>query len=170
MVERVVGPGHASDPGKRELDWDQDETTSVTYRPGGIGGRNLPTEEQTTQESGTWPGAGRAPRGIAGTTSNLAVAGALPAAEGTTSGNYSNVHKDNHYAVNKVEERRTVAPGKVKRLSVAVLVDQTLTSAQQTALRKPHGRRRARSGPSLERRPGRPDRSQPDAVRQINSS
>jgi flagellar M-ring protein FliF len=135
MVERVVGPGRAAIRVSAELDWDQDETTKVTYAPSGPGGRNLPTEEKATQEA-YGPGATRAPRGVAGATSNLAIAGALPAADGTSGGQYSNILKENHYAVNHVEERRTVAPGKVKRLSVAVLVDQTLTPAQQTALRK----------------------------------
>jgi flagellar M-ring protein FliF len=142
MVERVLGPGRAVIRVSAELDWDQDETTSVRYRPGGVGGRNLPVEEQSTRET-YGPGSPRPPRGIAGITSNLTSpepprTGGGPGGVGqaASSGQYSNTHLDNHYAVDKVEERRVVAPGKVKRLSVAVLVDQTIAPAQQIALRK----------------------------------
>jgi flagellar M-ring protein FliF len=135
MVERVIGPGRAAIRVSAEMDWDQDETTSVTYHPGGVNGRNLPIEEQNTRES-YGPGSPRSPRGIAGTASNLTLPSAVAGTDPTRGGQYSDTHLDNHYAVNRVEEHRVVAPGRVKRLSVAVLLDQTITPAQQTALRK----------------------------------
>lgn len=133
LVERVVGPGRSAIRVSAELNWDQDETTSETFHAGGENGRNLPTEEQSTRETLS-PGSPR-PRGIPGVVSNLTLPGATASVAAGGSGQYTNIHQTSRYAVNKTVEHRVVAPGKLKRLSVAVLLDQTITPAQQSALR-----------------------------------
>ena len=50
-------------------------------------------------------------------------------------GDYKDSQTNRTYVVNKVTEHRTTAPGKIKRLSVAVFVDTKIDSAQQHALR-----------------------------------
>lgn len=138
LADQVLGPGRAAIRVSADLNWDETETTSETYRPGGPNGKNLPMEEQRTTET-YGRGAGQAPRGVPGVTSNLnspAVARAPElGARSADGGQYTNSHMDNRYAVSKVVERRVTPPGKVRRLSIAVLLDQKVTMVQQAALK-----------------------------------
>lgn len=134
LVEQVLGPGRAAIRVSAELNWDQTETTSETFQPSGLKGRNLPAEEEATTET-YGRGATRTPRGIPGVPSNLSVpAAAAPPADLAAAGQYTNQHVSSKFVVNKVVERRIVAPGQVRRLSVAVLLDQSISPAQQQAL------------------------------------
>jgi flagellar M-ring protein FliF len=135
LVEQVLGPGRAAIRVSADLNWDQTETTSETFQPSGAKGGNLPQEEETTTET-YGRGAPRPPRGIPGAASNLSIPPAVPpAADPAAAGQYTNQHASNKYVVNKVVERRVAAPGKIRRLSIAVLLDQSISPAQQRALK-----------------------------------
>jgi flagellar M-ring protein FliF len=131
----VLGPGRAAIRVSADLNWDQTETTSETFQPSGAKGGNLPQEEETTTET-YGRGAPRPPRGIPGVPSNLSIPPAVPlAADTAAAGQYTNAHVSNKYVVNKVVERRIAAPGKIRRLSIAVLLDQSISPAQQQSLK-----------------------------------
>ncbi len=136
LVEQVLGPSRAAIRVSAEFNWDQTETTSETFHPSGPKGQNLPTEQQTTTEI-YGRGAPRPARGIPGITSNLqAPSAAAEAAAAAAAGQYSNTNVSNKYAVSKVVQRVLAAPGKLRRLSIAVLLDQSTPVSQQTALKQ----------------------------------
>jgi flagellar M-ring protein FliF len=133
LAEQVVGPGKAAIQVSADLNWDQTETTREEYAPGGLNGRNLPVEEQSTTES-YGPGGYRPAEGPPGTTSNLQPP-AIPRGTTEETRNYNNTQTNNRYAVNKVVERRITAPGKIRRLSIAVLLDADVGAEKQQALK-----------------------------------
>jgi flagellar M-ring protein FliF len=133
LADRVLGQGRTAIRVSAELNWDETETTSETFHPSGPNNGNLPLQDQETTES--YAGRTVRPvRGVPGVSSNLAAPAALGPAS-TVPGQYSNTSTKHEYAVSKVVERRVAAPGKVRRLSIAVLLDQTLSAAQQQALK-----------------------------------
>ncbi len=133
LGDRVLGEGRAAIRVSAELNWDQTETTSETYKPSGPGGKNLPLSQQSVTEIYSQRPT-RPVGGIPGVTSNLAAPAAVgPVAAGA--GQYNNTNIKNEYAVSKVIEKQIAAPGKIRRLSIAVLLDQTISLAQQTALK-----------------------------------
>src|SRR5262249_34918073 len=91
-----------------------------------------PVQEQDTRESYA-PHSARPASGIPGATSNLQPLSVTGSSEG--SGQYTNTRTDRHYVVSKVVQRRIEAPGKIRRLSIAVLLDQTIGMRQQEALK-----------------------------------
>lgn len=134
LADRVLGPGKAAIRVTAELNWDQMETTSERYQPGGPNGRNLPVEEQNTTETygdGVTPPA----RGTPGVASNLtAPPGTRGASVTENAKRYLNSQTNNRYAVNKVLQRRVSAPGEIRRLSVAVLLDESVGIAKRQTL------------------------------------
>jgi flagellar M-ring protein FliF len=72
---------------------------------------------------------------MAGTASNLDENGTTDSANRTQTGAYNNSRISNKYAVNKVVERKVSAPGKVRRVSVAVLLDGKISLPKQRALK-----------------------------------
>jgi flagellar M-ring protein FliF len=132
LGDQVLGPGRAAVRVSAELNWDQTETTSETFKPSGPGGKNLPTQDQATTETYA-PRSARIPRGVPGVASNTNAP--VVVGDARDGGQYTNSRTEHHYAVSKVVERRVAAPGKVRRLSIAVLLDKTISRAQQEALK-----------------------------------
>lgn len=156
IAERIVGAGKAMVSVRAEFNWDQTETTSETYKPAGTNGGDLTTQQQTDYErysgkkpdsDATTPPTTPAPNGTAsgtpGAASNMGngngTNGADEKKDDADSENakgrlYDKTRKDVNYAVNKVVEKKVVAPGKLRRVNVAVLLDQT-AGAQGAALK-----------------------------------
>lgn len=111
LLTPLVGNGHAVVKVKAALDFDKKETTSETF--GNTKGA-LPVNEATSKETYTGTGANGA-TGVLGPTGGVTT--------GAGQGNYSKESADRAYAVDKVTEQVQTAPGKVSRLSVAVLLD-----------------------------------------------
>lgn len=135
LADQVLGPGKAAIRVSADLNWDQMETTSETYRPSGPNGQNLPIEEQVRIET-YGRRLGRLAGGAPGVASNLGrpvPASGSPA--GSEPGQYNSSDTQQRYVVNRVVERRIAAPGKIRRLSIAVLLDGTISRVQQAALR-----------------------------------
>jgi flagellar M-ring protein FliF len=137
LAEQVVGPGKAAIQVSADLNWDQTELTSETFRPGGPNGRNVPIEEDTSTET-YGSRVHRPASGVPGVSSNLnepvAAAATVSPVELGQPGQYRNTRAKNRYAVNRVVERRVTAPGKVRRLSIAVLLDQGVGLTHQRKL------------------------------------
>jgi flagellar M-ring protein FliF len=114
MLDRVLGPGHAVVRVNAELDYASTETTSQTYvSASGV----PPLTEATTSEAYKGPGAGAG--GVLGQTWPT-----LTGAAGTGSGGtYSKSERTVDNPVGSVVTKAQGAPGTVKRLSVAVVLD-----------------------------------------------
>jgi len=128
MLTASFGPGKAKVTVSADLDFDQKSTTNETFEspttlPGATG--PVASAESTKQESYGSDAANTA--GILGT--NGTPATPTPAANG----GYTLDQRDVKYALNHAVETTNSAPGKVNRISVAVMVDEKAISADQVA-------------------------------------
>ncbi|MGN6331570.1 MAG: flagellar basal-body MS-ring/collar protein FliF [Motilibacteraceae bacterium] len=130
MLDRVVGPGHSVVRLTADLDYDSTDTTTEKY----VYDKTVPpVASSTTTEK--WSGAGgTAVGGVLGP-DNISV----PAGSATPGANtYQKDSATVNNAVGKVVEQRKSAPGTVRKLNVAVLLDTrtagTIDPAQVQAL------------------------------------
>lgn len=118
MFEEVVGAGKAIARVSVELDFNQVDTTEELFDPEG----QVVRSEQLLNEDSALPGS--TPQGIPGVKGNLATYNETgDGAAGGTNANRNNVTRN--YEVSKTVKRIKSATGKIKRLSVAVMVDGT---------------------------------------------
>ncbi|MEV4636038.1 flagellar basal-body MS-ring/collar protein FliF [Actinoplanes sp. NPDC049548] len=124
MLDAVVGPGHAVVTTTAELDFDQTSTTTETYSSDPS---VAALSESISREA--YNGNGNGTGGVLGP-DNVQV----PNAAGTAgTGQYENSTNVRNNAVNKTTEARKSAPGSIKRLNVAVLLDATTAGAVNQA-------------------------------------
>mgnify|MGYP005840664731 CR=1 FL=1 len=121
MLDGVVGPGSAVVRVSAELDLDQVETEREIYQPAAAGAGVLLSRRETREQ---YRGTGEpAAIGIPGISSNTAAPPAV-ARGGTGTDQYERTEVASDYRVSREVERRVRPPGDVRRLSVAVLVDE----------------------------------------------
>ncbi len=113
LLERVYGAGKAVAMVTAELDFDRKETTSVSYND------PVPRSEQRTEERSS--GEGQQPGGETGESN-------IPGYDyniGTGTGEYSyeRIEEVINYEVGEVRTYLQEAPGKIMRLSAAVIID-----------------------------------------------
>ncbi|MEV6344515.1 flagellar basal-body MS-ring/collar protein FliF [Actinoplanes sp. NPDC051851] len=118
MLDRLVGPGHAVVTTTADLDFDQTETDSKQYSSD----PSLPSLSETSS-SETYSGSGTGSGGVLGP-DNIQV----PNGSGSN-GQYANKNDARQNALNEVHEVRRKAPGSIRRLNVAVLLDSTTAGA-----------------------------------------
>jgi len=119
MLEKVLGPNTASVRVAVDLDLDSVETTEEIYDPDKS---VILTEQQTEQSSTGGPGV----IGIPGVASNISLGGVTSAAGSV---NYKKLETTINYEVSKTIQHKVQKPGEVKRLSVAVIVDDKVDKA-----------------------------------------
>ena len=126
MLSEVMGPGHAVVRVKADLDYDRRQTTTETFTPPA----DAPVVSEASSKE-TFTGTGQPVGGV------LGVNGA-PVAASPNGGNntYSKEDASKQYAVGKVTEQVKSAPGAVKRLSVAVLLDAKVKSGSTDTVQK----------------------------------
>ena len=135
LLSTVVGPGLAQVSVTADLDFDAVQTTSEQYEPikGEDGSQTL--LNQTSRQELYRDAAAADATGVLGVeTPGTDATGATTStttAGGTadTSVKYSLDERDADYAMNKVVTTADKAPGQVKQLSVAVLLDETAVDA-----------------------------------------
>lgn len=110
MLAQAFGPGRAVVRVSAQLNFDERERESESYDPA----NQVTLREKTTTEA--FKGSGAPPGGTVG------VAGGVTAT-GSTATDYSKSEAARDVGVNRVVEKSKVAPGKVERLSVAVILD-----------------------------------------------
>jgi flagellar M-ring protein FliF len=122
MLAPVTGPGGAVVRVTAALDFDERSTTTESFAQPAAGQTNPLINESTSKETFAGPGASTAAGGVLGTTG-------APAGAASTANNYQKDQADRSFAVGKVTEQVKAAPGKVSRLSVAVLLDDKVKVA-----------------------------------------
>ncbi len=154
-LDQALGPGKALVTVRALLGFDQVQTQSETYTPvtvtpaagatAAAGTSTTPagvavsstntTETYTTNGNGTTGAAPGAVANVPGANASLpstVTAGASTAA----STSYQRSDTTSNYDVNKTTTSTVAATGDLKRLSVSLLLDDTVTDAQATALEK----------------------------------
>ena len=126
MLATVIGPGHSVVRVTADLDFDQRSTTTETY--GNKTNATVPLSESTSKE--TYTGTGNPP--AAGT---LGPTGGAASTTGTNS-NYNKDGADRTFAVDKVVSESKQAPGTVKRLSIAVVLDTAAKGADKATVER----------------------------------
>jgi flagellar M-ring protein FliF len=121
MLDKVLGPNRSSVKATAELDFDSKESNSETYEPV-VNNQGIVRSSEREIESAT--GQGTLPGGIPGTESNVPgyqSYNGYPSQNGNS--NYSKTKETVNYEINKKVDHVIEAPGTVKRISVAVMVD-----------------------------------------------
>lgn len=118
MLDKVLGPGHAIVRVQADLNYDKQTTDTEQY----ITDKTVPPLNVTTSKE-TYTGSGTPVGGVLGPDNVSVPAGG---------GGQSKYQKDDQTLTNAVgtkKETVTVAPGAVRRMSVAVVLDQSLPVA-----------------------------------------
>lgn len=114
MLEEILGPNKATVRVAAQMDFTSVERTEERFDPRGV----IKSEQRTTesqQSSATTPAA------VAGVASNVPDQAAAQAGQNTAKS--TKEAETVQYDVSKVLERKVFAPGQLKRVSVAVMVD-----------------------------------------------
>lgn len=123
VLDRALGPGKAVTRVSAVLDFDQRQTQEETYQPESDGHGVLESRKLTRE---TYNGSARR-GGVVGMRANEP-APALPVRPGGD--NYEREETSEEYRVSKRVETTTNVPGQVKRLSVALFVDEKVSFAE----------------------------------------
>src|SRR3954462_4157697 len=125
MLDSVVGPGHAVVTTTAQLDFDQTETTTKTYSSDPS---VAALSESISREA--YNGDGQGSGGVLGP-DNIQVPNGSTSSTGT--GQYENSNAVRNNAIDKTTEVRKSAPGSIKKLAVAVLLDSTTAGTVDSA-------------------------------------
>src|SRR5919112_1745073 len=125
MLDSVVGPGHAVVTTTAQLDFDQTETTTKTYSSDPS---VAALSESISREA--YNGNGQGNGGVLGPDK---IQGPNGTTSSTGTGQYENSNTVRNNAVNEINETRRSAPGAVKKLNVAVLLDATTAGTVDSA-------------------------------------
>lgn len=113
MLDRVLGPGRATTRVSADMSWDQVQTATETYGPGAARSQR----ETNERFQGTTP-----PVGAPGVATNVPGAGG-GAGAGTGTNNYEKRDVVTNYELSKTVISTVQAPGTIRRMTVAVFVD-----------------------------------------------
>ena len=125
LLLRTVGPGKAEVHVTADVNADQATQDALTY------GKSTPLKETTESEKLT--GGAGSTGGAAGATANIPSYAAAAAGGGTSKYDRKTTTRD--FGVNKLVTRTKVAPGKVNRMSIALVVDKSVPKADLAAIR-----------------------------------
>jgi flagellar M-ring protein FliF len=125
LLEQVVGKGHAAVTVTANLDYDDTQTKTQSYSSDP---NAAPLAE--SKKSETYTGNGNAVGGVLGP-DNIQVPSGTGSSPGANS--YANTPDTKNNAVNSVTETRQAAPGSIKRLGIAVLLDSNVAASANTA-------------------------------------
>jgi flagellar M-ring protein FliF len=125
MLAQTLGAGKAQVVVNADLNADQATADSLVYANKGVA-------LQQHQETETLTGAGA---GAAGGTAGTAATVPAYAQTGGGASKYGHVITDTTYGVNKTVTHSVIAPGKINRQSVSILVDRSVPASAIPALR-----------------------------------
>jgi len=138
MLDRALGPAKSAVSVSATMNFNRVERQSETYTTPNDGtprSTSSVTEQYTTTDT---EGAGQIPgalTNVPGANANLPTVddAATVAGSGT---NYSRTESTSNFEVDKVITVETEAPGRVERLSVSLLLDESVTEAQAASLQE----------------------------------
>ena len=128
LLDQVLGPGKAAARVNLELTFDQRTVDKQTFEPV-VDDKGIVRSSQDVSEN--YKGTSTTPGGPAGTPSNI------PGYVTTNPNSQSNYEKKEavrNYEINETKDKVVAAPGSIRRLAVAVLVDESVTPLQQDSL------------------------------------
>jgi len=128
MLTGVLGPNRAIVRTSIELDLTQLKVSSETFSPV-VEESGIIRKEERTKES--YEGQG-APGGVPGVSSNIPGYEAIQTTGGTSTHNKQQINIE--YEINRQVQEVLEKPGKIKKLSVAVVVDKNLTLQEQQSI------------------------------------
>lgn len=128
LLETVLGRGNAACRVTAELNFDQTTVSRRTFQPAD-GATGLARRVEELEELFTGQGGAGIPTGITANVPTYPMAG-QPGGQTT----YERRDIAREYELNEILEQTVVAPGTIRRLSVAVVVNRELTPAQEAAL------------------------------------
>jgi flagellar M-ring protein FliF len=128
LLTRTLGPGKGQVKVTADLNADKTTLDEVTYDKKGV-----PLKKQTETEK--LDGGGATTGGTAGTGSNIPTY-STGAGGGSSNSKYQRKTDNVDYGVGKKVARTEVAPGAVKKLNVALLVDKSVPPADFAAVQK----------------------------------
>jgi flagellar M-ring protein FliF len=123
MLSVIYGPGHALVQVSADMDFDQTETKQTSFDPESA----TPQSQQQSQEKYSGNG-GTVPAGVIGVTGTTL--GTVPAGDAQA---YERNDVTTNNAINKTETVQRAAPGRIKRLTVAVALDDNLEPKADSA-------------------------------------
>jgi flagellar M-ring protein FliF len=151
MLEQVLGPRKAVVRVSAAFDWDQYESSSETFSPGGAPGQVRSAKEITERSNSplldnysgvpTYPLGGNSPAGPTSPDETQEESGeeeTSPDDEANTTATatakaddwkYERREATTNYEISRLVEKTTKTPGEIKKLSVAVLLDGQLDEA-----------------------------------------
>lgn len=129
VLEHVYGRGNVVARVSVELNFDLLEESSEIFSSPTEGRTGIPRSQQTFEE--TFYGAAEAVGGVPGVYSNIP---GYVGDDGGESGWYERREETINYELNRTVINRQVAPGAVRRLSVAVIVDRDLDDAERRSV------------------------------------
>lgn len=137
-LDRALGPAKALVSVRAVLNFDRIETQTETYQRGAADESGVPRSQVSVTESYTTNGAtvvGAVPGAVANVPgANADLPAAVTAATGTDGTAYQRTETTNNFEVGKTVTTNVGSVGDVQRLSVSVLLDESVTAEQATAL------------------------------------
>ncbi|MFN8559151.1 MAG: flagellar basal-body MS-ring/collar protein FliF [Dehalococcoidia bacterium] len=132
LLDRVAGPNRAVVRVKADMDFSQQEQLSETYAPGGANNQGVTRSSSSVQE--TFNGEAGSGATAPGTAANLpGVRAAQAGASGPTQ--YQRTETTTNFEVSKSTQRTVRNAGQIKRLSVSVLLDSSISQQDALGLR-----------------------------------
>ena len=128
LLDQSLGTGRAFVRVSVELDFDQKQTDKQTYTPV-VDDSGIIRSQQDSSEN--YNGTSTAPGGAAGTQSNIP---GYVAQNNNSNANYEKKESTKNYEINEEKQKVVASPGSIKRLNVAVLVNDDVTRAQQDSI------------------------------------
>lgn len=130
LLQQVLGPNKAAIRVSVELNFDQRTVENKSFEPV-VDDKGILRSSHETSE--TFKGRGsQMPGGVPGTTSNIP---GYPTTDRSES-NYEKKEAIRNYEINERNEHLSAAPGSIRRLTVAVLIDSNLTQVQLEGISK----------------------------------
>ncbi len=128
LLDQSLGEGSAFVRVSLELDFDQRQTNRQTFTPV-VDDAGIIRSQQDISES--YNGTSNQPGGPAGVQANVP---GYVAEENQANAEYERKESTKNYEVNEENQKIVASPGSIRRLTVAVLVNDTITAAQQESL------------------------------------
>ena len=128
LLDQALGEGRAVARVSVELDFDDTTTDTQTFTPV-VDDSGIIRSQQDSNE--TYNGTATNPGGAAGVQSNVP---GYVAQNGTSNANYEKKESTKNYEINEEKKKVIASPGSIRRLNVAVLVNDDVNATQQDSI------------------------------------